>query len=67
VKSTSNKMDLEVAGWRPMGAAKPGRGNAVSRAFTQLAPELLTPVLADFLIGAMAVAAGQRGSRAEAR
>jgi hypothetical protein len=67
VKSTSNKTDLEVAGWRPIRAAKLGRGNAVSKAFTQLAPEVLAPVLADFLIGAAAIAAGQCGSRAEAR
>lgn len=44
-----------------MSAAKPGRGNA------QLAPEVLAPVHAEFLIGAAARAAGQRGSRAEAR
>jgi hypothetical protein len=62
VKSTSHKTDPEVAGWRAMRAARPGRGNAVSEAFTRLVPEVLAPVLADFLIGAAAIAAGQRGS-----
>ena len=61
MKSTSNETDLGVAGWSPMGA-KPARGNAVSEAFTQLTPEVLAPALADFLTGAAAVAAGQRGT-----